>query len=87
MLTRIGHTLIGAVAALLFISAAAFAAQTEGVIKAVDKDSMTLTLNDGKAYKLNAEMDIDSLKPGMEIVIAFDVIEGGNVITDMQLPE
>ncbi|MBZ9739162.1 MULTISPECIES: DUF1344 domain-containing protein [unclassified Mesorhizobium] len=78
--------LIGAVAATLLLSTAAFAGQTEGLIKKVDKDALTLTLDDGKSYKLNAETDLDSLKPGMDIVIAYDVTNGENVVTDMQLP-
>ncbi|RWM10804.1 MAG: DUF1344 domain-containing protein [Mesorhizobium sp.] len=81
------RTLIGAVAAALLISTAAFAGQTEGLIKKVDKDTLTLTLDDGKSYKLNAETDLDALKPGMDIVIAFDVTNGENVVTDMQLPD
>ncbi|RWA66290.1 DUF1344 domain-containing protein [Mesorhizobium sp.] len=81
------RTLIGAVGAMLMISTAAFAGQTEGLIKKVDKDTLTLTLDDGKAYKLNAETDLDALKPGMDIVIAFDVTNGENVVTDMQLPD
>ena len=81
------RTLIGAVAAALLYSTAAFAGQTEGLIKKVDKDALTLTLDDGKSYKLNAETDLDALKPGMDIVIAYDVTNGENVITDMQLPD
>jgi Cu/Ag efflux protein CusF len=83
------RTLIGAVAAtlLLLLSTAAFAGQTEGLIKKVDKDALTLTLDDGKSYKLNAETDLDALKPGMDIVIAYDVTNGENVITDMELPD
>ena len=81
------RTLIGAVAATLLYSTAAFAGQTEGLIKKVDKDTLTLTLDDGKSYKLNAETDLDSLKPGMDIVIAYDVTNGENVVTDMQLPD
>lgn len=81
------RTLIGAVAATLLISTAAFAGQTEGLIKKIDKDALTLTLDDGKSYKLNAETDLDSLKPGMDIVIAYDVTNGENVVTDMQLPD
>ncbi|CDX18320.1 conserved exported hypothetical protein [Mesorhizobium sp. ORS 3324] len=81
------RTLIGAVGAMLMISTAAFAGQTEGLIKKVDKDTLTLTLNDGKSYKLNAETDLDALKPGMDIVIAYDVTNGENVVTDMQLPD
>ncbi|AZO25183.1 MULTISPECIES: DUF1344 domain-containing protein [unclassified Mesorhizobium] len=81
------RTLIGAVGAMLMISTAAFAGQTEGLIKKVDKDTLTLTLDDGKSYKLNAETDLDALKPGMDIVIAFDVTNGENIVTDMQLPD
>jgi len=81
------RTLIGAVGAMLLISTAAFAGQTEGLIKKVDKDTLTLTLDDGKSYKLNAETDLDALKPGMDIVIAYDVTNGENVVTDMQLPD
>ena len=82
------RTLIGAACAMLLIStAAAFAGQTEGLIKKVDKDTLTLTLDDGKAYKLNAEMDVDSLKPGMDVVIAYDVTDGQNIVTDMELPD
>ncbi|MER9327162.1 DUF1344 domain-containing protein [Mesorhizobium sp. M0488] len=81
------RTLIGVVAATLLLSTAAFAGQTEGLIKKVDKDALTLTLDDGKSYKLNAETDLDALKPGMDIVIAYDVTNGENVITDMELPD
>ncbi|OBQ69581.1 DUF1344 domain-containing protein [Mesorhizobium erdmanii] len=81
------RTLIGAVAATLLFSTAAFAGQTEGLIKKIDKDALTLTLDDGKSYKLNAETDLDALKPGMDIVIAYDVTDGENVVTDMQLPD
>ena len=81
------RTLIGAVAATLLISTAAFAGQTEGLIKKVDKEALTLTLEDGKSYKLNAETDLDSLKPGMDIVLAYDVTNGENVVTDMELPD
>lgn len=79
--------LIGAVAATLLISTAAFAGQTEGLINKVDKDALTLTLDDGKSYKLNAETDLDALKPGMDIVLAYDVTNGENVVTDMELPD
>jgi len=74
-------------AATLLAASSAFAGQTEGLIKKVDKDAMTLTLDDGKSYKLNAEMDVDALKPGMDVVIAYDVTDGQNIITDMELPE
>ena len=87
MRNPVGRALLGAVTATLLISTAAFAAQTEGLIKKIDRNALTITLDDGKTYKMNAETDIDSLKEGMDIVIAYDVTDGGNVITDMQLPD
>jgi Cu/Ag efflux protein CusF len=81
------RTLFSAVAAMLLVSTAAFAGQTEGLIKKIDKNTLTMTLDDGKSYKLNAETDIDSLKEGMDVVIAFDVTVGENVVTDMELPD
>ena len=87
MRNPVGRALLGAVTATLLISTAAFAAQTEGLIKKIDRNALTITLDDGKTYKMNAETDIDSLKEGMDIVIAYDVTDGGNVITDMQVPD
>jgi hypothetical protein len=52
----------------------------------VDKDALTLTLEDGKSYKLNAETDLDALKPS-GFVIAYDVTNGENIVTDMELPD
>ena len=87
MRNQAGRAMLGAIAATLLISTAALAAQTEGLIKKIDRNSLTITLDDGKTYKMNAETDIDSLKEGMDIVIAYDVTDGENVVTDMQLPD
>ena len=53
------RTLIGAVVATLMLSGAAFAAEAEGQIKKIDKDNLTITLDDGKSYKLPGEFDVD----------------------------
>ncbi|WP_378943919.1 DUF1344 domain-containing protein [Mesorhizobium sp. ANAO-SY3R2] len=81
------RTLIGAVAAVLMISGAALAAEAEGKIKSVDKDKSVITLDNGKSYKLPGEFDVDNIKPGMDILIAYDVVGGENLITDMELPQ
>ena len=52
--------LIGAAVATLMISGAAFAAETEGQIKKIDKDNLTITLDNGKSYKLPGEFDVDA---------------------------
>jgi hypothetical protein len=80
------RSLIG-VAAALMISTAAFAAEAEGQITAIDKENSTITLDNGKSYKLPGEFDVESLKEGMEILLAYDTVAGENLITDMEVSE
>ena len=77
----------GALAAALLIATNAFAAEAEGRIKAIDRDNSTITLDDGKSYKLPGEFDVDQLKEGMDILLAYDKVGGENLITDMELSE
>ncbi len=79
--------LISAICAAFLMTSAAFAAEAEGKIKSIDVDNLTITLDDGQAYKLPGEFDMDSIKEGMEVLLAYDKIEGQNLITDMQLSE
>ena len=81
------RTLIGAAAAVLMIATAAFAAEAEGQITAIDKEKLTITLDNGKSYKLPGEFDVEALKEGMEILLAYDQVGGENLITDMELYE
>lgn len=81
------RTLIGAVAAVLLFSGAALAAEAEGQIKTIDRDALTITLDNGKSYKLPGEFDVDALKEGMEVLLAYDEVSGENMITDMELSE
>ena len=81
------RVLIAATLGATVISGAAWAAEAEGHIKAIDPDALTITLDDGKSYKLPGEFDLDSIRQGMDVVIAYDKIDGQNLITDMQLPE
>ena len=78
---------VGAVAALLMISSPVLAAEAEGQIQAIDRDNLTITLDNGESYKLPGEFDVESIKEGMEILLAYDEIGGENLITDMQLYE
>jgi hypothetical protein len=81
------RTLIGAACAVLTMVGLAFAAEAEGKIKSIDREGLTITLDDGKSYKLPGEFDMDSIKEGMEVLLAYDQIGGQNLITDMQLSE
>ena len=78
--------LAGAVAALT-MSAFAHAAEAEGQIKSIDREKLTITLEDGKSYKLPGEFDVDALREGMDILFAYDEIGGENLITDIAMSE
>ena len=78
--------LLSAVAALM-LSAASHAAEVEGQIKTIDRENLTITLDDGKSYRLPGEFDVDSLTEGMEILFAYDEIGGENLITDIAMSE
>jgi Cu/Ag efflux protein CusF len=72
---------------MLLAASAAFAADAEGEITKIDADKGTITLTDGKTYKLPGEFDVASLKEGMDIVLSYDEVDGENLIADMQLPD
>lgn len=76
-----------ALAALMATSFAASAGDAEGKIRKVDAGKMTVTLDDGKTYRLPPEMNLEGIEAGMTILIAFDVVDGVNQITDMELSE
>ncbi|HEY5818453.1 MAG TPA: DUF1344 domain-containing protein [Mesorhizobium sp.] len=71
----------------LLISTAAFADQADGKVTKIDPEKQTITLDDGKSYKIPGEFDVATLHEGMEIVLAYDKVNGENLITDMQLPD
>ena len=75
--------LIAAVGALMLMSAGALAADTEGEIKQVDLDALTIVLDDGKTYRLPPEMDMSVIAEGITVIIAYDSRDGVNQITDM----
>lgn len=81
------RSLTGALAAALMFSTAAFGAEAEGTIAAVDTDNLTITLENGKSYKLPGEFDVDAVKEGMHALIAYDKVGDENMITDMELTE
>ena len=79
--------LLGAVAAVAMMAGIAAAAEAEGQIQEIDKDNLTITLSDGKSYKLPGEFDVDALQEGMDVMLAYDEVGGENLITDMEISQ
>ena len=78
---------IGVAIATLLAATAAFAAEAEGQIQTIDRDNLTITLDDGMSYKLPGEFDIEAIEEGMTILLAYDKVGDVNLITDMALSE
>jgi hypothetical protein len=78
---------IAAAAVLLLSVVGAQAADTEGTIRSIDRQNLTITLSDGEKFKLPGEFDVTVLEEGMDVVLAYDTVGGEKLITDMQLPE
>lgn len=70
----------GALAALLLFASSAWAATVDGQIAKIDKSSMTLTLEDGKSFKLSEEFVLEDYSEGMDVTISYDKINGENIV-------
>jgi outer membrane lipoprotein SlyB len=81
------RALLAGLSTALILSGAALAAEAQGHIAKIDAEKLTITLDDGNSYKLPGEFDLSSIREGMEVLIAYDTIDGDKLITDMQLPE
>ncbi len=77
----------GILLALMLTGGLAYAGDADGKITAIDRDAMTIVLEDGNTYKLPSELDPETILEGMEVLIAFDTVNGENMITDMELFE
>ena len=74
-------------ASLAFSAGAALAADDEGTVKRVDVEKLTVTLDNGNTYKLSGEFDIESLKEGVDVVLAYDTVGGEKLVTDLVIYE
>jgi len=65
-------------------STVAMADDAEGKITSINKDSETLSLDDGKTYKLPGEFDYSAINKGMKVLIIYDMVDNTRFITDIQ---
>lgn len=74
-------------AALAFSIGAAQAADDEGTIRHVDREALTITLDNGNTYKLSGEFDVEALEEGIDVVLAYDMVAGEKLVTDLVIYE
>lgn len=65
----------------------AVADDADGKIEKVNIDEGTIELDNGTTYKLPGEFDPEQLKKGNEIFLVYQVVDGENIITDMEVTE
>lgn len=68
---------------VMVLSTSVSAETAEGTIRQIDWEALTITLSDGRTYKLPGEIDMDALSEGMTVVVAYEEANGENRITDM----
>jgi hypothetical protein len=78
---------MAAAALLLATTSFAYAANDEGRIASIDREAMIITLENGNSYKLPGEFDMEAIAEGMEVLVAYDTVDGERTITDMDITE
>lgn len=57
----------------------------EATIKSVDVKKLSLTLDDGKSYKVPEEFNFDGLTSGVKVLVFYTVVDGNRVIDDLEI--
>jgi hypothetical protein len=57
----------------------------EATIKTVDVNKLSLTLDDGKTYKVPEEFNFEGLTAGVKVVVFYTVVDGNRVVDDLEI--
>ena len=60
-------------------------ADIEATIKTVDVKALSLTLDDGKTYKLPEEFNFEGLKAGVKVVVFYTMVDGSRIVDDLAI--
>ena len=67
------------------LSAGAFAAEeASGMIKALNPETRTIVLDDGNTYTVAEGVVIENLKPGSEVKVSYEEMDGKKVIKEVK---
>ncbi|WP_137132314.1 DUF1344 domain-containing protein [Rhizobium sp. FY34] len=67
------------------LSSLAQSVDVEATIKSIDVKKLSLTLDDGKLYKLPEEFNFDGLASGVKVVVFYTVVDGNRIVDDLQV--
>ena len=70
--------------AFLTLSGGAFAEEASGMIKSMNPETRTVVLDDGNTYTVAEGVVIENLKPGSEVKVSYEEMEGKKVIKEVK---
>ncbi|MBM7327854.1 DUF1344 domain-containing protein, partial [Agrobacterium sp. S2] len=53
----------------------------------IDANGLSITLNDGKTYRVPEEFNFEGLKAGVKVVVFYTEVDGKRVVDDLQVVE
>ncbi|WCK02646.1 DUF1344 domain-containing protein [Agrobacterium tumefaciens] len=72
---------------LMPINGFAQSVDVEGTISKIDANGLSITLNDGKTYRVPEEFNFEGLKTGVKVVVFYTEVDGKRVVDDLQVVE
>lgn len=57
----------------------------EATIQSVDVNELSLTLDDGKTYKVPEEFNFEGLESGVKVLVFYTEIDGNRVVDDLEI--
>ncbi len=78
--------IVAATALLALSSFAALAADVTGAITAVDAANHSVTLDDGHAYVMPADIDVAELQIGLKVTLTYEEKDGARIVSAVSSP-
>lgn len=79
--------LLATASLLMPINGFAQSVDVEGTISRIDANGLSITLNDGKTYRVPEEFNFEGLKAGVKVVVFYTEVDGKRVVDDLQVVE
>ncbi|MCZ4429737.1 DUF1344 domain-containing protein [Agrobacterium sp. SOY23] len=77
--------LLAATNLLMPINSFAQSVDVEGTISKIDANGLSITLSDGKTYRVPEEFNFEGLKAGVKVVVFYTEVDGKRVVDDLQV--
>lgn len=69
------------------LSGFAQSADVEATISSVDVETLVLTLDDGKIYRVPEEFNFKGLETGVKVIVFYTEVDGNRVVDDLEIVE